>query len=88
MSDTDYRLLYSEGDMAWNVLKEIGNCEMRIVCSCEDEDDAKTILLALGLFDSLVDTGTLLAYNVTIKQPKTKKPKVVTQETLEEKKND
>ena len=77
MSDNDYRILYSEGDMAYNVLKEIGNCEMRIVCTCESEDDAKTILLALGWFDSLVDTGTMLNYSVTIKEPKPKKPKTV-----------
>jgi hypothetical protein len=76
---SNYRILFTEGDSKYNVLKDIGNNEMRVFSEHEHEDDAKVTLMALEWFESLVDTGVMLNYNVTVKESKPKKPKVVTQ---------
>lgn len=79
---SNYRILFTEGDSKYNVLKDLGNCEMRVFSEHEHEEDARITLMALEWWDSLVDVGVMLNYNVTVKESKPKKPKVVTQTQL------
>lgn len=74
---SNYRILFTEGDAKYNVLKDIGNCEVRVFSEHDREEDAKITMMAIEWFDSFTDTGVMLNYNVPVKESKPKKPKTV-----------